>query len=140
VFQFCARVASNTAFAPLESDVRLAGSGPGWASAGTDSAFGLEVVAAAGEPFGVPGREDLGLEVGLVLMEFRADHGPGDRAAWALHGLARLLHRHLLEGDAGMFSVRYTSPTCGWAGMIMAGGPSRPTTQVPAVVSAKPLA
>ena len=39
----------------------------------------------------------------------------------------------------GMFSVRYTSPTCGSPGMIMAGGPSTPARHVPSVSTGRPF-
>src|SRR5215203_4662918 len=38
----------------------------------------------------------------------------------------------------GVFSVRYASPTFGSAGMIIAAGPSLPTSQVPSLVTIAP--
>ena len=39
---------------------------------------------------------------------------------------------------SGAFSGRYTSPTCGLAGMIIAGGVSSPAIQVPLVSATLP--
>ena len=38
----------------------------------------------------------------------------------------------------GAFSVRYTSPTCGSPGMIIAAGPSLPALHVPSVTTMAP--